>query len=153
MNLRNDLFAFRKLLGCAQLVKLALGSIVDDKIRFMRGIEFLLVLFLADHAILLDNGIGVAVIVHRFQHGLFARHLGSGSVIAAAGFPRFRTGSIHGGVQLVRGQKIMLLHAHEGFRSCLETVHRRPAVIADALALGAFCFAVNHAPNGKEVLG
>ena len=48
--------AFRKLLGCAQLVKLALGSVVSDKIRFMRGIEFLLVLFLADHAILLDNG-------------------------------------------------------------------------------------------------
>ena len=57
MNLRNDLFAFRKLLGCAQLVKLALGSAVDDKIRFMRGIEFLPVLFFADRTILLDNGI------------------------------------------------------------------------------------------------
>ena len=57
MNLLGDLFAFRKLLGCAQLVKLALGSAVDDKIRFMRGIEFLPVLFFADRTILLDNGI------------------------------------------------------------------------------------------------
>ena len=103
LNLCNDLLALRKLLGCAQLVKLALGSIIDDKIRFMRGIEFLLILLFADRTILLDNGIGVAVIVHRFQHCLFIRHLGSGSIIAAAGFPRFRTGSIHGGVQLVRG--------------------------------------------------
>ena len=44
LNFCNDLFAFRKLLRRAQLVKLALGSVVDDKIRFMRGIEFLLVL-------------------------------------------------------------------------------------------------------------
>ena len=65
LNFCNDILALRKLLGCAQLVKLALGSVVDDKIRFMRGIELLLVLFLA---ILLDNGIGVAVIVHCFQH-------------------------------------------------------------------------------------
>ena len=103
MNFRNDLFAFRKLLRCAQLVKLALGSVVDDKIRFMRGIELLLVLFLADHAILLDNGIGVAVIVHCFQHCLFVRHLGSGCVIAAACFPCFRTGCINSGDQLIRG--------------------------------------------------
>lgn len=61
LNFCNDILALRKLLGCAQLVKLALGSVVDDKIRFMRGIEFLLVLFLADRTILLDNGIGVAV--------------------------------------------------------------------------------------------
>ena len=69
----------------------------------MRGIEFLLVLFLADRTILLDDGIGIAVIVHRFQHCLFVRYLGSGSVIAAAGFPRFRTGCIHGSAQLIRG--------------------------------------------------
>lgn len=62
LNLCNDLLALRKLLGSAQLIKLTLGSVVDDKICFMCGIEFLLVLFLADHAILLDNGIGVAVI-------------------------------------------------------------------------------------------
>ena len=102
LNLRNDILALRKLLRCAQFVKLALGSVVDDKIRFMRGIELLLVFFFADHAILLDNGIGVAVIVHRFQHCLFICHLGSGSVIAAAGIPCFRTGSIHGGAQLIR---------------------------------------------------
>ena len=48
-----------------------------------------------------DNGIGVAVIVHCFQHCLFVRHFGSGSVIAAACFPCFRTGCIHGGAQLV----------------------------------------------------
>ena len=58
MNFRNDLFALRKLLRCVQLVKLTLGSVVDDKIRFMRGVEFLLVLFLADRTILLDDGIG-----------------------------------------------------------------------------------------------
>mgnify|MGYP004584510909 CR=1 FL=1 len=57
LNFRNDILALRKLLRCAQLVKLALGSVVDDKIRFMRGMEFLLVLFLADRTILLDNGI------------------------------------------------------------------------------------------------
>lgn len=61
LNFCNDILALRKLLRCAQLVKLALSSVVDDKIRFVGGIEFLLVLFLADHAILLDNGIGVAV--------------------------------------------------------------------------------------------
>ena len=103
MNLRNDLFAFRKLLGCAQLVKLALGSVVDDKIRFVCGIEFLPVLFFADRTILLDNGIGFAVIVHCFQHCLFVRHFGSGSVIAAACFPCFRTGCINSGAQLIRG--------------------------------------------------
>ena len=48
LNFRNDILALRKLLGCAQLIKLTLGSVVDDKIRFMRGIELLLVLFLAD---------------------------------------------------------------------------------------------------------
>ena len=48
LNFRNDILALRKLLRCAQLVKLTLGSVVDDKIRFMRGVEFLLVLFLAD---------------------------------------------------------------------------------------------------------
>ena len=101
LNLCNDLLALRKLLGSAQLIKLTLGSVVDDKICFMCGIEFLLVLFLADHAILLDNGIGVAVIVHCFQHCLFVRHLGSGSVIAAACFPCFRTGCINSGEQLV----------------------------------------------------
>ena len=58
LNLRNDLFAFRKLLRCAQLVKLTLGSVVDDKIRFMRGIKLLPVLLFADRTILLDNGIG-----------------------------------------------------------------------------------------------
>ena len=45
----------------------------------------------------------------------------------------------------------MLLQVHEGFRPRLEVVHRRPAVIADALALGAFCFTVNHAPNGGNL--
>ena len=69
----------------------------------MRGVKLLLVLFLADRAILLDNGVGLAVIVHRLQQRLFIRHFGCGSVIAAASFPRFRTGSIHGGVQLIRG--------------------------------------------------
>ena len=103
LNFSNDLLALRKLLRCAQLVKLALGSVVDDKIRFMRGIEFLLVLFLADRTILLDNGIGLAVIVHRFQHRFFVRYLGSSSVIAAACFPCFCTGGIHGGTQLIRG--------------------------------------------------
>ena len=44
LNFCNDLLALRKLLGCAYLVKLALGSVVDDKIRFMGGREFLLVL-------------------------------------------------------------------------------------------------------------
>ena len=57
LNFRNDILALRKLLRCAQLVKLALGSVVDDKIRFMRSIEFLPVLFFADRTILLDNGI------------------------------------------------------------------------------------------------
>lgn len=33
-------------------------------------------------------------------------------------------------------------------RHLIVALHRRPAVIADALALGAFCFAVNHASNG-----
>ena len=103
LNLRNDLPALRKLLGCAQLVKLALGSVVDDKIRFMRGVELLLVLLLADRTILLDNGIGFAVIVHRFQHRLFVCHLRSGSVVTAACFPCFCTGGIHGGAQLIRG--------------------------------------------------
>ena len=103
LNLRNDILALRKLLGSAQLIKLTLGSVVDDKICFMCGIELLLVLLLADRTILLNDGIGVAVIVHRFQHCLFIRHLGSGSIVAAAGFPRFRTGSIHGGAQLIRG--------------------------------------------------
>ena len=103
LNLCNDLLALRKLLGCAQLIKLTLGSVVDDKIRFVGGIELLPVLLFADRTILLDDGIGVAVIVHRFQHCLFIRHLGSGSIVAAAGFPRFHTGSIHGGAQLIRG--------------------------------------------------
>ena len=103
LNFCNDLLALRKLLRCAQLVKLTLGSVVDDKIRFMRGIEFLLVFLLAYRTILLDNGIGLAVIVHRFQHCLFVRRPGSGSVVAAACFPCFRTGSIHGGAQLIRG--------------------------------------------------
>lgn len=94
LNFCNDLLALRKLFGYAQLVKLALGSVVDDKIRFMRGMEFLLVLLFSDRTILLDDGIGVAVIVHRFQHCLFICHLGSGSVIATAGIPCFRTGSI-----------------------------------------------------------
>ena len=58
LNLCNDLLTLRKLFGCAQPVKLTLGSVVDDKIRFMRGTEFLLVLFLADRTILLDDGIG-----------------------------------------------------------------------------------------------
>ena len=102
LNFCNDLPALRKLLGCAQLVKLTFGSVVDDKIRFMRGMEFLLVLLFADRTLLLDNGIGVAVIVHRFQHCLFICHPGSGSVIAFSRVPRFRTGSIHGGAQLVR---------------------------------------------------
>lgn len=31
LNLRNDILALRKLLRCAQFVKLALGSVVDDK--------------------------------------------------------------------------------------------------------------------------
>ena len=57
LNLRNNLLALWKLLGCAQFVKLALGSVVDDKIRFTRGIELLPVLFLTDRTILLDNGI------------------------------------------------------------------------------------------------
>ena len=52
LNLRNDLPALRKLLGCAKLVKLALGSVVDDKIRFMCSVELLLVLLLADRTIL-----------------------------------------------------------------------------------------------------
>ena len=34
LDLRNDILAFRKLFESAQLVKLALGSVVDDKIRF-----------------------------------------------------------------------------------------------------------------------
>ena len=33
----------------------------------------------------------------------------------------------------------------------LRKLHRCPAVIADALALGAFCFTVNHAPNGGRL--
>ena len=53
LNFRNDILALRKLLWCAQLVKLTLSSVVDNKIRFMRGIEFLLVLFLADRTICL----------------------------------------------------------------------------------------------------
>ena len=57
LNFRNDILALWKLLRCAQLVKLTLGSVVDDKIRFMRGIELLPVLFFADRTILLDNGI------------------------------------------------------------------------------------------------
>ena len=52
LNLCNDLFTLRKLLGCAQLVKLALGSVVDDEIRLMRGIEFLSVLFLLKISVL-----------------------------------------------------------------------------------------------------
>ena len=36
-------------------------------------------------------------------------------------------------------------------RHLIVALHRRPAVIADALALGAFCFAVNHAPNGENL--
>ena len=51
LNFRNDILALRKLLRCAQLVELTLGSVVDDKIRFMRRIELLLVFFFADHAI------------------------------------------------------------------------------------------------------
>lgn len=43
LNFRNDILALRKLLRCAQLVELTLGSVVDDKIRFMRGTELLLV--------------------------------------------------------------------------------------------------------------
>ena len=57
LNFRNDILALRKLLRCAQLVELTLGSVIDDKIRFMRGIELLPVLFFADRTILLDNGI------------------------------------------------------------------------------------------------
>ena len=48
LNFCNDFLALRKLLRCAQLVKLTLGRVVNDKIRFMRGIEFLPVLFFAD---------------------------------------------------------------------------------------------------------
>ena len=57
LNFRNDILALRKLLRCAQLVELTLGSVVDDKIRFMRGMEFLPVLLFADRTILLDDGI------------------------------------------------------------------------------------------------
>lgn len=56
LNLRNDILALRKLLGSAQLIKLTLGSVVDDKICFMCGIELLLVLFLADRTIPLMTG-------------------------------------------------------------------------------------------------
>ena len=41
LNFCNNLLALRKLLRCAQLVKLTLGRVVNDKIRFMCGIEFL----------------------------------------------------------------------------------------------------------------
>jgi len=61
LNFRNDILALRKLLRCAQLVKLTLGSVVDDKIRFMRGVEFLLVLFLADRTVLLATKISRSV--------------------------------------------------------------------------------------------
>ena len=57
LNFRNDILALRKLLWCAQLVKLTLSSVVDDKIRFVCGIKLLLVLLFADRTILLDNGI------------------------------------------------------------------------------------------------
>ena len=60
LNFRNDILALRKLLWCAQLVKLTLSSVVDNKIRFMRGIKLLPVLLFADRTILLDNGIGLA---------------------------------------------------------------------------------------------
>ena len=63
LNLCNDFFTLRKLLGCAQLVKLALGSFVDDKICFVGSVELFLVLLPADAAVLFDRVLFCSVIV------------------------------------------------------------------------------------------